>query len=402
MTTETSTLIKFSAVSFRRIGSPYDDTGIKTYIAVINTKNIPLALSDWRGINLRDPKPSGITKKIRETLEDDPKSFFFRNRGITLIAEKVDFDNQSSIVQLEMVDKTRNGLLDGGHTFQVIREYVDQLNSEEEKSADDTPSFIKIEILEGLKDLQEVVDIVEARNTSAQVKQQSIQELLKKFEPIKNALAGNPYSERVAYKEHELLEDGSAKDIDIKDILSYLICFDAEGFDKNNHPIRAYSSKTSTVGYFVNDDNYYRLAKYIPLLPKILELRDHIYTTLPEAYNSVGGKFGRLTGVIAINSRPRLGKVKLQFSGEESDYSIPNGFIYPILAAFRSIVGCNGNKCSWKVDPIDFYDKLKTALSERVCEQAMEFRNPNKLGKDVATWRLCYDYVELEALRQKI
>lgn len=400
MTTQSSTLIKFPVVSFRRIVSPYDESGIKTYIAVINTKDIPFDLNDWRTINVRDPKSSGVTKKIMETLHDDPKSFFFRNRGLTIIAEKVDFDNKDSIVQMEMVDKSRNGLLDGGHTFKVIQEYIQQLNSEEEKSSDDTQSYIKIEILEGVKDIQEVVDIVEARNTSAQVKEQSIQELLKRFDKIKEVLSGFKYSEKVAYKEHELLEDGSVKDIDIKDILSYLICFDLEGFGKNSHPIRAYSAKTSTVTYFV--ENYDRLLKYIPLLPKILGLRDHIYMTLPDAYNSVGGKFGLLTGVVAVRSRPRLKKVKLPFSEEESDYIIPSGFVYPILASFRSIVDCNGEKCSWKIDPINFYEQIKQELSSRVCEQALEFRNPNKLGKDIATWRLCYDYVELESLRRKI
>jgi hypothetical protein len=41
-------------------------------------------------------------------------------------------------------------------------------------------------------------------------------------------------------------------------------------------------------------------------------------------------------------------------------------------------------------------------LANRVGEQALEFRNPNKLGKDKATWRACYDSVELAVLRKNV
>ena len=139
------------------------------------------------------------------------------------------------------------------------------------------------------------------------------------------------------------------------------------------------------------------MAKYIPLLPKILELRDHIYATLPEAHNGNGGKFGKLTDV-GERKKPET----LTFSGESTKYKIPSGFIYPILAAFRATVACENGKCSWKVDPIKFYDSIKGELAERVVEQAIEFRNPNKMGKDKATWGRCYDLVRLSVLERNL
>jgi hypothetical protein len=87
-------------------------------------------------------------------------------------------------------------------------------------------AFVKLELIERVED-SEIVSIVEARNTSSQVKDQSIAELNNLFEEIKKVLESKSYSNRIAYKEFELLEDGSEKDIDIKEILSYLICFDA-------------------------------------------------------------------------------------------------------------------------------------------------------------------------------
>ena len=205
----TSTLIKFPVTSFRKIVSPYEESGSKTYIAVVNIKDIPEAFEDWRQINVRDAKTqSSVSKSIRKTLTDDPSSFFFRNRGMTLIVERTEFDNQKNIVELEFNDKRKNGLLDGGHTYSVIREYLQNLPEEE---LADLSAFVKIEIIEGISDDELITNIVEARNTSTQVKEQSLEELRKSYEAIHSILDGKPYGKRIAYKEYELGEDGEPK-----------------------------------------------------------------------------------------------------------------------------------------------------------------------------------------------
>jgi len=394
----TSTLIKFPAISFRRIVGPHDDLKGRMYIAIVNVKDVPESLDDWRKLNPRDPKTnSGVALKIKATLEDNPESFLLKNRGITLMAEKVDFDNQTNEIRLEMVNEHKNGLLDGGHTFKIIRNYLDGLSKEE---ISEVNAYVRIEILEGIKDIEEAVGIVESRNTSTQVKEQSIEELKKHYEEIKNVLKGQLYEENIAYKEYELLDDGSKKNIDIKDILSYLICFDVEDYNGEKHPIKAYSTKASVVQHF--RDNQERMLKYIQLLPVILELRDLIYLELPEAYNHAGGKFGGLTGVIELSNKARMHKEKLPFTEKESNYRIPSSFIYPILASFRNLVKVDGNKCIWKTDPIKFFRELKEDLATRLGEQAKELRNPNKLGKDAATWGRCYDLVAIEALKRNL
>lgn len=395
MTKPTSTLIKLPVVSFRRIVSPYEESGARTYIAVVNVKDIPEVFEDWRGLNPRDPKTtSGVAKKISDTLSDDPSSFFFRNRGITLIVEKTRFDNQNNIVELEMEDKEHNGLLDGGHTFRIIRNYVESLSEDEYP---DFCAFVKIEVIEGVSDTDLVANIVEARNTSTQVKEQSLEELRKSYDAIHLALDNLPYGQKIAYKEYELSEDGSPKDIDIKDILSYLVCFDAEAFDKT-HPIKAYSTRSSVVDHFKHNKD--RILKYVPLVPMILELRDHIYLELPKAWNKSGGRFGALTGVVETSNKPRMEKVHLPFIRMDSTYRIPNGFIYPILASFRNLVRVSDDKCVWKTDPIKFSNEIIEDLSKIVCKQATGFNNPNKLGKDEATWTMCYQAVELATLRR--
>jgi len=392
---KTATLVKFPVVSFRRLLSPYDETGARTYVAVVDIKHVPSVLEEWRKINVRDAKTkSAVSRSIRETLKDDPASFFFKNRGMTLIVDKAVYENQDDSLQLEMSSPDTNGLLDGGHTFSVIQEFLEGLPEEE---LADLSAFVKIEIIEGVTDPALITNIVEARNTSTQVKEQSLEEHRKSYEAVHAILDKQPYGAEIAYKEYELGEDGKPKVIDVKEVLSYLVCFDVDSFDSNKHPIKAYSTKASVVQHFKNNEE---ILKFIPLLPHILELRDHIYFELPKAYNESEGRFGNLKGVIWIGNKPRMEKEHLHFLNKESDYRIPSGFIYPILAAFRNLVEVKEEKCAWKTDPIKFFDELKGELASTIVKQAVEIKNPNQLGKHEATWKLCYQTVELAALRR--
>lgn len=360
-------------------------------MAVVNVKDVPELLDEWRSINVRDPKlTSGVARKIRESLVNEPEQFFFKNRGLTIMADRVEFDNKTNEVAIEFSSPVFHGLLDGGHTFKVIREHVRELTEDELKEVN---ALVRLEIIEGFADKEDVIGIVEARNTSTQVKEQSIEELLGHYDQIKKVLADRPYADSIAYKEYELNDEGAKKNLDIKEILSYLVCFDVGAFDGNKHPIIAYSGKGAVIEHF--KENADRMRRYIPLLPKILELRDHVYASLPDAYNSTGGKFGRLTDV-----SERKHPEKLPFSEEKSRHKIPSAFIYPVLGAFRALIACKDDSCHWKDDPIKFFESIKVEVSERIVEQALEFRNPTKMGKDKATWGRCYDLVRLSVLER--
>jgi hypothetical protein len=396
-----TTLIKMPIVSYRRIENPFEQEGKRMYVAVIQAKNLSRDLDEWRKINPRDPSTtSGVAKKITKSFKDSPRSFFFKNRGITLLVEKASFDNDSKELSLEFSNEDIHGMLDGGHTYKIITKTIDSLDESEKKDLDD--AHVRLEILEGFSDSEDVVDIVEARNTSTQVKDQSIEDLLGHFDSIKEILKNEKYADRVAYKEIELTEDGSKKDIDVKEILSYLICFDVEAFDSKKHPIIAYSGKGAVLSHV--KENRDRLKKYLPLLPQILKLRDEIYKEMPETYNSVAeGKFGLLTGVVALKNKKKASPVELPFINSESFYSIPDGFIYPVLASFRNLVSIENDKCSWKRDPSKFFSEIiKDDLVQRIVDQAKTFSNPNKLGKHKDTWRSCYDSVAMEVLKLNI
>src|SRR3989338_10560503 len=169
----TSTILKFKVFSFRKQPSPYDTTGKQLYTAVVNVKDVPPELEEWRELNVRDPKENkSVPKEIRESLIDDPENFFFKNRGLLILAQKVKFDNSNGIIELEFSNKNMSGLADGGHTNRVIRRHIDGLPKDE---LDDFNAYLKIEFLEGFKVREEIVPIIEARNNSTPVPEQSFQ-----------------------------------------------------------------------------------------------------------------------------------------------------------------------------------------------------------------------------------
>ena len=72
-----ATPLQFPVASCRRIPSPADPQAQRSYAAVVNVFDLP-DLSNWRRINVRDPKETGsVPRAIRETLTDDPTMFFF-------------------------------------------------------------------------------------------------------------------------------------------------------------------------------------------------------------------------------------------------------------------------------------------------------------------------------------
>ena len=97
-----------------------------------------------------------------------------------------------------------------------------------------------------------------------------------------------------------------------------------------------------------------------------------------------------------------MSHVELPFLSSESSYRIPNGFIYPILAAFRTLVSVDNERCSWKSDPVKFFHDVKMELAKTIGLRAQDLRNPNKLGKDEATWIMCYSVVDNAVLRRQL
>jgi hypothetical protein len=115
---------------------------------------------------------------------------------------------------------------------------------------------------------------------------------------------------------------------------------------------------------------------------------------MASAWNSNGGNFSKLAGVNVRKQKT----VELLFESI-SEYIIPKSFIYHVLASFRNPVEASDSKCVWKENPAEFFEKHKDELIQWLCEQALVFQSPNKLGKEKIAWQSCYDYIAMESLK---
>lgn len=377
----------FPVRSYRRLDTPFDRK--KNSIAIVRVDDLP-DLSEWRGVNVREVKKTGrVPKAIRSSLSEHPDTFVFMNRGLVLTVADMDFDNHKSMLTIELDDPKRHGLLDGGHTYEIIVEERTTLPHEQ---------FVKIELLQGFNG-DEILDIVEARNTSNQVQDKSLLNLQGAFQPLRQALAGKPYEHLIAYKENA---DGP---IDIRELISYLYPFDVQYHDGKGQPITAYQSKALCLNHFrrrQEDDN--RVFDGIfPLADDIFRLWDLIHLELPTLYNTArgGGRFGALSGVVPVRDKPE----PLYFIGEESEYRIPAAMKYPILAAFRAFIEVDGNGIHRWVTSVGnpehlLYNGLGEELALKVGKEISQTRNPVKTGKSALLWESCYQAARILLLER--
>ena len=293
--------LTFPVVSFRHLETPFNDRGFRDYFAIVEVGALP-DFSEWRKINVRDPKLTGyVPRKIRGSLHENPETFVFLNRGIVLSAADVSFDNRTSKLTLKLEDPNLHGLMDGGHTYNIVMEEREQLEDGQ---------YVRLEIIQGFT-REDIRDLVEARNTSNQVKDESLLNLAGEFDKLKRVLGKRPYADLVAYKEHEIMDDGSTKPLDVREVVSTLMAFDRDNFTAQVHPINAYRSKAACLSHFEENRNSFE--KIYPLAHDILQLWDYVHLYLPDLYNRArgkredvsGGKFGKLTGVVVYEGKKR-------------------------------------------------------------------------------------------------
>ena len=347
---------------------------------------LPAEWEEWRDVNVRDTKKrSDVFNAIVDTLKNDPEEMIFRNLGLTIVSPSVEFDNRTNVVTVEFLDKTRHGIANGGHTFSAIQHAL---------LTGPITAQVKVECIVGEVDPRWLVDIIDGRNRSRAVQAESLENLAQSYNAIKNVLTNPLYKDRIAYSEFELDDRNKRKDISIREILSYIYCLD--DFDKNTHPVEAYSSKGAIVDYYAAEDesgnkrHTYILERASKILPEALELRDVIYRDFPRTYNSAGGSFGKLStmGVTMHEDNPR----PLKFINGASIWAYPDAFIYPMLGAFRKYVDHRGWK--WRESPLDVWENKKIDIASAMKDAVNAFGgNPNKMGKAAITWRLCYDAI---------
>lgn len=384
-----SGVLKFKVSSFRKIPNPYltsKNEGEKKpemYELICDVLDVPDSIP--MGTNPREQKlNTSVAKKIQASLTNHVDlNFYLLNRGLLLSAESILYDNVANECTITFSDPEVHGNVDGGHTYKIILQNRYLLERGEQ--------YIKIEVLTGVEDFFE--DLAEARNKSVQVQDKSMEELREHFDLIKNALENEPFFDDISYKEND------AKRIDVLDILALMNMFNIDRYPVNiksnkSYPINSYSGKATCLNIYIKSykefesdqtqNPYYKMSK---ILPTICKLYDEIERRIGDFYNKSvtgGGKYGLVAGVATHKCGPDF---KTKFYQESKQYLSPNGFIYPIIGAFRALVYEKDGMYEWKKDPFETLEECGIDLASSTVEVSRrKGNNPNATGKDPMLW----------------
>jgi hypothetical protein len=346
---------------------------------------------------------SPVSKKIRDTLDDNWKRFHLLNRGVTIVAKKVEYDNKSQRVRLvldEIPEEVRlYGLLDGGNTNERINLWRRDL-SDEDAVSKLAETFVNAQVLiptlngagELSPEMRDLLnDIKQARNTSVQVKSKSLADARRHFDILKAALSKEPYYSEISWREGE---GGSIDALQI--IMLLMIYYPTFAASADGEPSNAYGHKERCLEAYLgySDGEPEELEKWISTLPVLIRLFDALQIRLPEHYS---GSFGKIEEVKIFDEK-RLQKgekkyrstaPKSQFLGSPMKYQYPTGWLFPIFAAFRHLVGPSkdGSTVAWRRDPFAFWEKHGPELVRRY---EPHIRDAGYETKRIATSYICY------------
>ena len=388
-------VIKMPVKQFTAMGSPYGATGApEKYRFFTDLNAVPIELLDWMAPNPREQNlESSVAKTIAASMQEDHKEFHLRNRGILLSAQSVSFDPDSGEVSIEMTDPALHGNIDGGHTLRIILSKKTPVEQ-----------YVEFEVITGLTT---AIDVAEARNTSVGLDLRSMEEMKGSYEVFKKTLGdatigGDRFFERVEFRMNQQMEERNA--IDIRTIISILLMFNQDlfpnqrGLSLSGNPIQMYGGREVALKKFLElggGDTETRnkiLTNMSPIFLDVLTLWDTVEKEFPHIKEK---KYKALTFVAKRKNARAL------FSNAELDYYVPQSILYPIVAAFRSlvVVGEDGIY-GWSANPLETWSKCREPLAISVFDELKSVRgNANVMVTHKTFWASLYGSVQLDVMR---
>lgn len=391
-----NTKYTFKVNSLRTLTSPYKKAGDKDaeniYYLLVDMRELPDGIP--LDVNPREPKmTTNVARRIANAVVEPETDFYINNRGIVIAAKKTVFDSAKSEVTIDLGDldnendKYSYGVLDGGHTYTAIMNNRDKIPA-------DLTKYVRVEVI---TNVQNITRLSDARNTSAQVSDIALFNLDDNFEFIKDAIAGQSYADKIAYKDNE------NKPINVSELVRLMFAFDIDRYpDDNSAPIQSYSGKAQVFKRYKEafDTPFYR--SLTEQIPKLVDLYDIIERELPAKYSAYKKqlgtaipRFGSVTGVESDDSS------KTFFLENSMTHKVSAGYIFPILGAFRSLIHYDEENKSvyWDFDPIEIWSEVGASLAQNVFESS---KDPQRAGKDKQLWLSSYRIVETQSLRKQL
>ncbi len=336
-------------------------------------------------------RPPGEAKKpfrdMVKTVESDPASFHLKNRGITYLCDRFEYDNSRRLILITIpdvitddgdwtdTDDPRFGIADGGHTYEVIRQTVDRLNELAEQDGWSEP-FVRVHFLAGSGiDAGEVEQVVEALNTSSQVQQYTLDEYQNRFDELKAALRDGGFDvSLVSFRENE------DKEWEVREIIQRMACFLKDRW-KSVQPTQMYRSKGKALDLFTSDETREEFRKLYSVLTDVITLPEFLQAEFGEGEAIKGKRFGGLRAVKTLKKpyvRPG--------TTYETLHLMDLAASLPLAAGFRELLELRGDRYHWRLDPKDVFRRCAEDLYRALVSKSKTAKNVNALAQDSEYW----------------
>lgn len=359
----------------------------KTVYALVKVDDVPADLP--LDPDPRVPKPTNpVAKKITASLGSWDGRFHLLNRGITISAADLDYDNKEQKLLLDIPeDDARYGIIDGGHTYHSIVQTMQ--TNDTTTNGDRADQYVRLEIMVGVED--HLVDIAQARNFSLKVHQFSLENKRGSFKWLVEALG----DKRTVVK----FSENDPQPVLVLDILQWLTCVNPDRWESDQHPVEAYKNAGKCLEWSLDAQDKWHYRNFSPIVLEVCRLYDYIRYRWAELYNRPDesgrrGRFGRTTEA-TVRKRGLQRVTTYHFLDQRGKYPIEKGLAFPVLSGMRALVehGSDGN-FTFRADPFAFFDRHGKKLISSVLT-ASDTRNndPHNVGRDASVYAAVYSEV---------
>lgn len=136
-------------------------------------------------------------------------------------------------------------------------------------------------------------------------------------------------------------------------------------------------------------------------MPDIIRLFDKIEVNIANYYKGDATGIKRYGSVVGVATSRNGKKFKSKYLETEMDYASPNGFLYPILGAFRALVTEKDGFYTWIKDPFQVLEKIGPELVGSTIDMSRQLgNNPNATGKSAILWSQLYMTVLMQTFAE--
>lgn len=327
-------------------------------------------------------------KGMIRTAEQMPAMFQLMNRGIIYLCTDAEYDRHAKKIRVSVPEAVLSrksgqepfGPMDGGHTKAAMHQIVEEFENGAYNAIKDwSMPYGRVRFVVNKQGLP-VAPIVEAVNTSLQVKEYTLDEYQGKFNPLKDALFKQGFDpDKVSWRENE------DREWHVVEIVQRLACFLKERW-VSMQPVAMYKSKTKALQLYANTESRREFTLLFDVIQDIITLPEYIQAQFSLGEVLKGRKLGKLEGVRKLKepwTRPN--------TIWPTEHRIDIGVVLPMAAAFRHLlyIKRGQERYSWRVDYKKVFEMCADDLYEAFKTRVARIRAVAPVAADPDYWGNC-------------